>query len=129
MPSPAAHRAVSGRSLTPGTKAFVMQELTQLIPIVLIIAVFYFLLIRPQQKRARQHRELVSSIETGDRIVTIGGLHGTVEAVDEDTVHLQLVPGTTVTVSKQAVSRRLVDADTGEEASSEATGSDESDPS
>lgn len=90
-----------------------MQDLAQLIPIILIIAVFYLLLIRPQQKRARQHRELVSSIETGDRVVTIGGLHGTVQAVDEDTLRLELVPGTTITVSKQAVSRRLVDADTG----------------
>lgn len=91
-----------------------MEQLAQLLPILLIIAVFYLLLIRPQQKRARQHRELVSSIENGDRIVTIGGLHGTVEAVDEDTVRLELVPGTTITMSKQAVSRRLVDADTGE---------------
>lgn len=91
-----------------------MEQLAQLLPIILIIAVFYLLLIRPQQKRARQHRELVSSIENGDRIVTIGGLHGTVEAVDEDTVRLELIPGTTITLSKQAVSRRLVDADTGD---------------
>lgn len=91
-----------------------MEQLAQLLPIILIIAVFYLLLIRPQQKRAREHRELVSSIENGDRIVTIGGLHGTVEAVDEDTIRLELIPGTTITVSKQAVSRRLVDADTGE---------------
>lgn len=91
-----------------------MEQLAQLLPILLIIAVFYLLLIRPQQKRARQHRELVSSIENGDRIVTIGGLHGTVEAVDEDTVRLELIPGTTITLSKQAVSRRLVDADTGD---------------
>lgn len=91
-----------------------MEQLAQLLPILLIIAVFYLLLIRPQQKRARQHRELVSSIENGDRIVTIGGLHGTVEAVDEDTIRLELVPGTTITMSKEAVSRRLVDANTGE---------------
>lgn len=100
-----------------------MEQLAQLLPILLIIAVFYLLLIRPQQKRARQHRELVSSIENGDRIVTIGGLHGTVEAVDEDTVRLELIPGTTITVSKQAVSRRLVDADSGEGTSSDVPGS------
>lgn len=100
-----------------------MEQLAQLLPILLIIAVFYLLLIRPQQKRARQHRELVSSIENGDRIVTIGGLHGTVGAVDEDTVRLELIPGTTITVSKQAVSRRLVDADSGEGTSSDVPGS------
>ncbi|HVM15261.1 MAG TPA: preprotein translocase subunit YajC [Egibacteraceae bacterium] len=84
------------------------------LPIILIIVVFYFLLIRPQQKRARQHRELVSSVDVGDRIVTIGGLHGTVLSVDEDTVRLELAPNTDVTLAKQAVSRRLVDADTGD---------------
>lgn len=84
-----------------------------LLPIILIIAVFYLLLIRPQQKRARQHRELVSSIAPSDRVVTIGGLHGTVQSVDEDTLRLELAPGTVITVSRQAVSRRLVDADTG----------------
>jgi preprotein translocase subunit YajC len=84
------------------------------LPIILIIAVFYFLLIRPQQKRARQHRELVSSVDVGDRVVTIGGLHGTVRSVDEDTLRLEIGPNMDITVAKQAVSRRLVDADTGD---------------
>lgn len=79
--------------------------------IVGIFVVFYFLLIRPQQKRARQHRELISTIGTGDRIVTIGGLHGTVQSLDDDTMRLELAPGTVVTVTRQAIARRLVDAD------------------
>ncbi|HVL98482.1 MAG TPA: preprotein translocase subunit YajC [Egibacteraceae bacterium] len=84
------------------------------LPIVLIIAVFYFLLIRPQQKRARQHRELVESVGVGDRVVTIGGMHGTVRSVDEETIRLELAPNMDVTLAKQAVSRRLIDADAGE---------------
>lgn len=84
------------------------------LPIVLLIVVFYFLLIRPQQKRQRQQRELVQSVESGDRVVTIGGMHGTVKFVDEDTMQLEISPGTTVTFSRQAVARRLVDADSGE---------------
>jgi preprotein translocase subunit YajC len=85
-----------------------------LIFIVLIIAVFYLLLIRPQQKRQKQHRDLVSSVATGDRVVTIGGMHGTVRSVDEDTIRLDLAPNLDITLAKQAVSRKLVDADTGE---------------
>lgn len=83
------------------------------LPLVLLVVVFYLLLIRPQQKRARKQRELVSSVEVGDRVVTIGGLHGTVSFVDEDVVHLEIAPGTKVTFAKQAVARRLLDADEG----------------
>lgn len=95
--------------------------LAGILPIVLIIAVFYFLLIRPQQKRARQHRELVSSVGVGDQVVTIGGMHGTVTSVDDDTIRLELAPNLDITLAKQAVSRRLIDADTGELGDTDAT--------
>ena len=91
-----------------------MQEgISQVIFLGLLIAVFYFLLIRPQQAKARQHRALISSIGTGDRVVTIGGLHGTVESLDDETVRLQVAPGTVLTMTRGAIARRLVDADTG----------------
>ncbi len=83
------------------------------LPLILLIAVFYFLLIRPQQAKARQHRALIASIGTGDRVVTIGGLHGTVDSIDEDTVRIEVAPGTVLTVARTAIARRLVDADTG----------------
>lgn len=91
-----------------------MEQIAGLLPLLLIIAVFYLLLIRPQQKRAREHRELVSSVGVGDRVVTIGGVHGTVRSVDEETIRLEVGPSADLTVAKQAVSRRLIDADTGE---------------
>ena len=82
----------------------------------LVIGVlFYFLLIRPQQKRARQQRDLVNSLGVGDLVVTIGGFHGTITQMDEGTVRLELSPGTVVTLSKQAVARRVVDADTADD--------------
>jgi preprotein translocase subunit YajC len=84
-----------------------------LIFIVLIFVVFYFLLIRPQQRRQKQRRELVSSVEVGDRIVTIGGIHGTVQSIDGETMRVEVAPGTTLTVSKGAVGDKVVDADTG----------------
>lgn len=61
-------------------------QFSLLIYIVVIFAVMYFLMIRPQQKRAKQHRELINNIQSGQRITTIGGIKGTVKAVDETTV-------------------------------------------
>ena len=58
--------------------------LTGLLPIALIFVVFYFLLIRPQQKKARAHRELVAALRRGDRVVTAGGIMGTVAKVSND---------------------------------------------
>lgn len=92
-----------------------MESLGAFLPMILIVVVFYFLLIRPQQQRQKQHRQLISSVDKGDRIVTIGGLHGTVESVDDDTIRLEVSPGTIVTFSRQAVSKKLLDADTGVE--------------
>lgn len=88
--------------------------LTSLLPFLIIGLLFYFLLIRPQQKRAREQRNLVQSIGVGDMVVTIGGFHGTVQGVDENTVLLELAPNNVVTLSKQAVAKRTIDADTGE---------------
>jgi preprotein translocase subunit YajC len=99
-----------------------MDALTQLVPLVLIVLVFYLLIIRPQQKRARRHRELVAAVDEGDRIVTIGGLHGVVTGVDEDTLRLEIASGTTITLAKQSVQRRTLDADSGAEDESDATG-------
>lgn len=84
-----------------------------LLPLLFIGVLFYFLLIRPQQKRQRTQRALVGSIAPGDLVVTIGGFHGQVRSVDEDTVRLELEPGTEVTVSKQAIAKRTIEAETG----------------
>jgi len=90
-----------------------------MLPLVLIAVVFYLLLIRPQRKRVRQQQALVESIAAGDRVVTIGGVHATVQSVDGETIRLEIAPGTVVTMSRGAVARKLVDADTagGSEAS------------
>jgi preprotein translocase subunit YajC len=98
---------VLGAVLAQQTNAF-----AQFLPLILIVAVFYLLLIRPQQRKARQHQELVQSTNVGDRVVTIGGIHGTVQTIDEDTVQLEVSRGTTITMARTAIARRLVDADT-----------------
>lgn len=58
--------------------------LEALLPLILIFVVFYFLLIRPQQKKMKQHREMLTAIRRGDRVVTGGGIIGTVSKVDND---------------------------------------------
>ncbi|BCU52497.1 preprotein translocase subunit YajC [Staphylococcus auricularis] len=80
-----------------------MQLTSLLIPILLIV-VFYFLLIRPQQKRAKQHREMVNQLQSGQNVTTIGGIKGTVRSVDETVVVLTLNNGgTEITLEKQSV--------------------------
>lgn len=63
-----------------------METLISLAPILLMFVIFYFLLIRPQQKRQKQVREMQAALEKGDEVITIGGLHGVVHAIDEDKV-------------------------------------------
>lgn len=63
-----------------------METLISLSPIILMFVIFYFLLIRPQQKRQRQIKEMQDALQKGDKIVTIGGLHGEIDAIDEDKI-------------------------------------------
>ena len=87
-----------------------------LLPILLIFVVFYFLLIRPQQKRQREHRQLVASLEPGNRVVTIGGVHGTVRRVDDDErlVEVDVGGGTVLTLDRSAIGRRVDPDDAGD---------------
>lgn len=80
-----------------------------LVFLVLLGLVFYFMLIRPQKRRVEQHRELVESLGTGDEVVTIGGLFGTIQSIGDEHIDLEVSPGTTVRLLKNAVSRKLGD--------------------
>ena len=78
------------------------------LPIILIFVVFYFLLIRPQQKKVKQHREMVSAIRRGDKIVTAGGLIGTVTKIISDTeAQVELAEGVRVRVVRHTISEVL----------------------
>ena len=80
------------------------QSLTNmLIPLVLMGAVFYFLLIRPQQKQAKEHQKLITGLKKGDEVVTQGGLLGSVVQVEDRTVTLDVGSGTKVRVLKANV--------------------------
>jgi preprotein translocase subunit YajC len=69
-----------------------------------IIAVMWFLLIRPQRRRQAAHRALIAELAPDDEVVTAGGIFGTVRTVAEDHVRLEIAPGTEVRVAKEAVS-------------------------
>jgi len=75
----------------------------------LLIAVFYFLLIRPQKRRVEAHRELVESVQVGDEVVTIGGMVGRVRSVDDEGISLEVADGTVIRFIKSAVARRVTD--------------------
>ncbi|KAA0549270.1 preprotein translocase subunit YajC [Bacillus sp. BGMRC 2118] len=63
-----------------------MDILTSVGPLILMFAIFYFLLIRPQQKRQKAVQKMQSELKKGDKVVTIGGMHGIVDAIDESTI-------------------------------------------
>ena len=79
------------------------QTIMQLVPILLIIILFYALVIFPQKKRQKKMAEFLASLKVGDRVVTGGGLVGTVALIRERQVDLEIAPGVTVTVMKQAI--------------------------
>lgn len=93
--------ALFSQAQTGGNFAFI-------ISLLLMVAIFYFLLIRPQQRRARQQRELVDSLDVGDEVVTIGGMYGVIAEEDDDTVTLDVGGGTRIRFIKQAVARKRV---------------------
>ena len=77
------------------------------LPLVLMLVVFYFLMIRPQQKRMKEHREMVGALKKGDEVVTNGGLGGTVTKVGEAYLSMRVADNVEVNVQKSAVSALL----------------------
>ncbi len=74
------------------------------IPIILMFVIFYFLLIRPQQKRNKEHRQMVANLKKGDRIITSGGLHGRVTGIDDTTLTVEIADKVRVKVNRGNVS-------------------------
>ncbi len=77
--------------------------LASLIPLVLLFVVFYFLLIRPQTKRAKEHRQMIDALAKGDEVVTNGGLLGKITNLGDNFVVLEIAPNLEVKVQRQAI--------------------------
>lgn len=74
-----------------------------IVMLVIMFAIFYLLLIRPQQKRAKQHKELVESLKAGDQVVSAGGIHGKVVAVQEDIVTLEVASNVRMKFNRSSI--------------------------
>ena len=77
-------------------------------PYILLFVVFYFLLIRPNRKRQSDQQNLLNSLEIGDEIVTLGGIHGRIRALDDDTLVLTVEDGSYFRMERGRVSKKIV---------------------
>lgn len=75
--------------------------------IALMFAIFYFLLLRPQAKRNKEHKAMLDALQAGDRVVTTGGLHGEVKSISPDIVTLQVDDRMKVKVDRAAIARKI----------------------
>lgn len=77
--------------------------LSSIVPFLLIIVIFYFLILRPQQKRQKERAKLLESIKKGDKVITAGGIHGTVEGLDEKTLLVKVSDNVKMKFERSAV--------------------------
>ena len=85
----------------------------QFVPLILIFVIFYFFLIRPQQKKIKDHKTMVSTLKRGDEVVTSGGIIGTVERVlDDDKVDLSISDNVNIKVVKSTIQNLITKSDT-----------------
>ena len=97
---PAAHAQAVGAPAAPNM-------FLQLVPLILLFVVFWFLLIRPQMKRQKEHRLLVEKLAKGDEVVTNGGIAGRIEEVGESFITVEIAEGTKVKVQRGSISAVL----------------------
>lgn len=81
--------------------------LMQMLPLVIMVVVFYFLLIRPQSKRAKEHKALIAALEVGSEVVTSGGILGKITEVSEQFVTVEIADGVRVKVQRHTISQVL----------------------
>jgi len=70
------------------------------LPIIILFVIFYFLLIRPQQKKAKEHREMISNLKKGVRIITSGGIYGTIISLDETSIGLEIAEKVKIKITR-----------------------------
>ena len=101
--------------MTPTLPFFLAQAQGQgfigMVPFLLVIFIFYFLVIRPQQTEQKNHQTLLTSLKKDDRITTTGGLHGKIDEVRDHLVVLEVAPKVLVIIDKASVKQRLTEGD------------------
>lgn len=97
-------QVAAGAGSSPSTS----QGLMSILPMIILLVVFmYFMVIRPQSKRAKEHKNLISNLQKGDEITTIGGILGKIENIADDFIVLNIAEGTNVTIQKSAIANVL----------------------
>jgi preprotein translocase subunit YajC len=77
-----------------------MAAFMNIVPLIFMFAIFYFLLIRPQQKKAKEHRAMLEALKVGDSIKTAAGIHGKVSAIEDQVITLEIATGVKIKVDK-----------------------------
>jgi preprotein translocase subunit YajC len=87
-----------------------MEAIVQILPLVVLFGIIYLLVIRPQQTQAKKHKEMVESLQKGDKIITAGGIHAEVVKADDDFIKVKINDeGTIVRLSRDFVARKIED--------------------
>jgi len=76
---------------------------SMIIFLVLIFGIFYFLIIRPQRRRQKEHQYMVEELSLGDKVITVGGIYGKIESLSQDSVVLRVESGTTIRVARNSI--------------------------
>ncbi|MCK4532581.1 preprotein translocase subunit YajC [bacterium] len=84
-----------------------VNPLVQFFPWILIFAIFYFLLIRPQQKKAKEHQEMLNNLKKGDKVLTSGGVYGVVVGIKPSVFEIEIAEEVRIKLAKSAVSQVL----------------------
>ncbi len=80
---------------------------TAFVPLILMFVIFYFLLIRPQQKKAKEHQKMIDNIKKGDRVITSGGIYGTVTSLGDTTVFIEIAEKVKIKLSRGNIAALL----------------------
>ncbi|MBI5026165.1 MAG: preprotein translocase subunit YajC [Nitrospirae bacterium] len=73
------------------------------LPLILIFAIFYFLLIRPQAKKAKEHKQMLENLKKGDKVITSGGIYGVIEAIEANTVTLKIAENVKIKIGRNGI--------------------------
>ena len=98
------------QAASPAAGATGAQGIMSIIPFVLIIAIFYFFIIRPQNKKQKETQKMIDALKKGDKVVTIGGIHGLVSQTKEKTVIVKVDEGVKIEFNRSAIAGVVTDA-------------------
>ena len=109
MLAPAAGGVVLMLQAAPGGDAPQQSIVGFLVPMGLILVIFYFLLIRPANKKQKAIQQMIDGLKNGDKVITTGGIHGTVAGISNEIIQLKVAPNVKIEISRSAVSALQTD--------------------